>query len=126
VEQNEARAANSVCSLPGNRVPRDASRRGEPLAGEGGHDCTLYLFVCPLPSPPAEVGCFRLRPVNKWPNSGKPEFGCKRGRGRTEFAALLSYQRVTCRRIIANAFAWSGIIERRTPSAPSPFTAELG
>jgi hypothetical protein len=23
-----------------------------------------------------------------WPNSGKPEFGCKRGRGRTESTAL--------------------------------------
>jgi hypothetical protein len=30
----------------------------------------------------AEVGFIRLRPVNTWPNSGKPEFGCKRGRGR--------------------------------------------
>src|SRR5262249_44001674 len=26
----------------------------------------------------------RLRPVNTWPNSGKPEFGCKRGREYTE------------------------------------------
>src|SRR5262245_66576413 len=28
----------------------------------------------------------------KWPNSGKPEFGCKRGRGRTKPAAVLSHQ----------------------------------
>src|SRR5207249_4154768 len=42
----------------------------------------LYHVDCPLPVPPAEVGCFRLRPINKRPNSGLPEFGCKRGRGR--------------------------------------------
>src|SRR5260221_14477107 len=42
----------------------------------------LFHIACPLPVPPAEVGFIRLRPVNMWPNSGKPEFGCKRGRGR--------------------------------------------
>ena len=33
----------------------------------------------------------------KWPNSGKPEFGCKRGRECTEYAALncFKYKR-TC------------------------------
>src|SRR5262249_6278873 len=41
----------------------------------------LILFACPLPVPPAEVGFIRLRPVNRRPNSGRPEFGCKRGRG---------------------------------------------
>src|SRR5262249_20433953 len=29
----------------------------------------------------AEVGYIQLRPVNKWPNSRKPEFGCKRAEG---------------------------------------------
>src|SRR5258706_850493 len=42
----------------------------------------LFHIACPLPVPPAEVGFIRLRPVNMWPNSGKPEFGCKRGRER--------------------------------------------
>src|SRR6266851_2783557 len=32
--------------------------------------------------PPAEVGCFRLRPHLNVPNSGKPEFGASRGRDR--------------------------------------------
>src|SRR5580700_8494705 len=36
---------------------------------------------------PAEVGCFRLRPLLNWPNSGTPEFG---GRGsRQPFARCL-------------------------------------
>jgi NAD binding domain of 6-phosphogluconate dehydrogenase len=34
--------------------------------------------------------------------------------------ALPSYHPVTSRRVIANAVAWSGIIERCTRSAPSP------
>jgi hypothetical protein len=69
-----------------------------PLAGEGwgGGEraqmnlfaCALDLVACPLPIPPAEVGYIRLRPIYDWPNSGKPEFGCKRVRECTECAAL--------------------------------------
>src|SRR5262249_57306368 len=50
--------------------------------GVGGGVSLPSLVACPLPVPPAEVGFIRLRPANRWPNSGKPEFGCKRGRGR--------------------------------------------
>src|SRR5262249_60042276 len=50
--------------------------------GWGGGVSLPSLVACPLPVPPAEVGFIRLRPANRWPNSGKPEFGCKRGRGR--------------------------------------------
>src|SRR5215471_4413492 len=45
----------------------------------------------PLPTPPAEVGFIRLRPANEWPNSGKPEFGRKRGREQTESAARAEF-----------------------------------
>src|SRR5262249_59105289 len=46
------RNANSVCTL---------SR----LRGRGGEGAriSLYLFACPLPIPPAEVGSIRLRPA---------------------------------------------------------------
>src|SRR5712691_11394152 len=65
-------------------LPPPHLRRG----GEGvdPHEST-NLRAAPHPIPPAELGCFRLRPVNEWPNSGKPEFGCKQGREPTEFAA---------------------------------------
>src|SRR5207253_7960187 len=52
-EVESARAANSVCSLP-----RLRGRGGEGVA-------RTNIDACPLPVPPAEVGCFRLRPVNK-------------------------------------------------------------
>src|SRR5262249_31241087 len=58
-----------------------------PLAGDGwggGWHARMSLAAYPHPRPPAEVGCFRLRPIHTWPNSGKPEFGCTRGRERTE------------------------------------------
>src|SRR5712691_5470905 len=48
-------AANSVCSLP--------RACGEGVGWGGGG--LARVFVCPHPNPPAEVGCFRLRPVNK-------------------------------------------------------------
>src|SRR5262249_36259134 len=69
---------------PATGSPRRGASRGAPGGGGLGRGGTrtLYLFACPLPIPPAEVGFIRLRPVNRWPNSGKPEFGCKRGRGR--------------------------------------------
>src|SRR5262249_44674847 len=51
--------------------------------GRGGEGVSVRKScVCSLPVPPAEVGYIRLRPVNEWPNSGRPEFGCKRERGR--------------------------------------------
>src|SRR5262249_56210539 len=50
--------------------------------GVGGGLSRRESSCMPLPIPPAEVGFIRLRPVNTWPNSGKPEFGCKRGRER--------------------------------------------
>src|SRR5262249_7711632 len=64
---------------------RDLGALPLPLAGEGvggGGLARVSLVACLLPVPPAEVGFIRLRPINRWPNSGKPEFGCKRGRGR--------------------------------------------
>src|SRR5713226_7000952 len=63
-----------------------AQVRGRGGEGVDPHEST-NLRAAPHPIPPAEVGCFRLRPVNEWPNSGKPEFGCKQGREPTEFAA---------------------------------------
>ena len=46
-----ARATSSVCSLPRKR-------------GRGSAEM-LYHIAGPLPGPPAEVGCFRLRPFNR-------------------------------------------------------------
>src|SRR5712691_13044991 len=94
VSKQEAVAEPGPSSSPrlrGGRLSRRAHATGvevaytvmrAPSSGRGRR-------ACPHPNPPAEVGCFRLRPVNKWPNSGKPEFGCKRGREPTECAAPL-------------------------------------
>src|SRR5262249_45026434 len=76
-ELESAQAANSVRSLP--------RLRGRER--EGGMQQDSCVQAHPLPNPPAEVGFIRLRAVNRQPNSGKPEFGCKRERGCTESAA---------------------------------------
>src|SRR6266508_225199 len=44
--------------------------RSAPSSASGGglgrgRTRSLYLCACPHPSPPAEVGCFRLRPINQ-------------------------------------------------------------
>jgi hypothetical protein len=70
--------------LEGNSTSGELGLLPPPLAGEGwggGELAHMNLVGCPLPIPPAEVGFIRLRPANEWPNSGKPEFGCERGRG---------------------------------------------
>src|SRR6266446_859138 len=67
-----------------------------PLAGEGWGGGSLRLLrACggPLPIPPAEVGFIRLRPLNEWPNSGKPEFGRKREREEIAARATLLRRR---------------------------------
>src|SRR5262249_25947076 len=73
-EVERARAAKSVCSLsrapracPGRVLYRRKSGRPDWRRGRGGEGvaCAIYLCACPLPNPPAEVGCFRLRPINK-------------------------------------------------------------
>ena len=93
-------AAISVCSLSRNGVPATRSVAGCPWRGGVGRGWPArFLFCGPLPVPPAEVGFIRLRPVNRWPNSGKPEFGRKRGRGRKS-RAFLSV--VTDARALAN------------------------
>jgi very-short-patch-repair endonuclease len=88
---------------------RDA-RRDTYLAGKGfrvlrfnNHDVTtnrqgvletIAAAIEHAPSlalqPKSDISDFgRLR---EWPNSGTPEFGCKRGRGRTEYAALTCFK----------------------------------
>jgi hypothetical protein len=55
-----------------------------PLAGEGwggGERADLNLVACPLPVPPAEVGCFRLRPVNKTAELGYTRVRPQAGEG---------------------------------------------
>jgi hypothetical protein len=72
-----------VAAISVRSLSRLRGRVGEGVA-------STNLVVCPLPVPPAEVGFIRLRPVHTWPNSGKPEFGCKRGRGRRSRMSLVA------------------------------------
>src|SRR5262249_52587891 len=69
-----------------------------PLAGEGwgGGMLSTNLGVCPLPVPPAEVGCFRLRPVNQAAELGETRVRLLAGEGTLEPIVLcLRCQRVT-------------------------------
>jgi hypothetical protein len=62
-----------VDSLPPVRA--DRSRRGREAGSEGGgSERSLARDVHDLHLSPAEVGCFRLRPLLSCSNSGKPEF----------------------------------------------------
>jgi hypothetical protein len=48
----------------------------------------LDLVACPLPIPQPKSDVSDFGQLIKWPNSGLPEFGCKRRRECTEYAAL--------------------------------------
>src|SRR5262249_8447334 len=65
------------------RTPMRSIGYGAKRAGEGAMHKPDTRRIDPHPTPPlsAGVGYIQLRPVNKWPNSRKPEFGCKRGEG---------------------------------------------
>ena len=79
-ERSVERAADAVRSLP--------RLRGRVGVGACVHKCSSMLgtslSVCPLPVPPAEVECFRLRPINTVADLGYTRGRLQAGEGTLE------------------------------------------
>src|ERR1700741_4673520 len=81
-QMESARATSSVCSLP--RLRGRVGLGGGGWAG-GERKCS-YRVIAPSLSLQPKSDVSDIGQLIKWPNSGKPEFGGKLGRGRCGIA----------------------------------------
>ncbi len=79
--------AGQACGRQTRSTPSPACGR---VGGGGERAHSLPSLIAPPPYPSSRSRMYPTSADQEWPNSGKAEFGCKRGRESTEYAAQLN------------------------------------